>query len=287
MLDYRMDTFLMLCKLMNYRKTAEALHISQPAVTQQIHYLENTYHCKLFIYQNRRLVQTEQGRILESYGQSMKYNEEQLRRDLRMIPQKELRIGATKTIGDYVIGDHVCRFLAAEKNRLSLIVDNTRNLLKLLDDDQLDFAIIEGNFDKRRYDSLLYREEPFIGICQKGHPFSGRKVELSDLFSQTIIHREQGSGTRAVLEQILLSHSESLQQFRRQIAISSFPLILQAVRQGIGISFVYKVLADSDQTLGQFTIKGENIVREFNIVFLKHTDISEKLHLFFPDTVLV
>ena len=50
MLDYRMDTFLTLCEQMNYRKTADLLHISQPAVTQQIHHLETQYGQKLFQY---------------------------------------------------------------------------------------------------------------------------------------------------------------------------------------------------------------------------------------------
>ena len=65
MLDYRIDTFLTLCESMNYRKTAEMLHISQPAVTQQIHYLENQYGQKLFQYENRRLVKIEAAAILE------------------------------------------------------------------------------------------------------------------------------------------------------------------------------------------------------------------------------
>ena len=59
MLDYRIDTFLTLCEQMNYRKTADLLHISQPAVTQQIHHLETRYGQKLFEYENRRLVKTE------------------------------------------------------------------------------------------------------------------------------------------------------------------------------------------------------------------------------------
>ena len=63
MLDYRIDTFLTLCESMNYRKTAEILHISQPAVTQQIHYLENQYGQKLFQYENRHLVKTEAAAI--------------------------------------------------------------------------------------------------------------------------------------------------------------------------------------------------------------------------------
>ena len=55
MVDRRVDTFLLLCQLMNYRKTADALGITQPAVTQQIHFLEREYGCKLFTYQNSRL----------------------------------------------------------------------------------------------------------------------------------------------------------------------------------------------------------------------------------------
>ena len=58
MLDYRMGTFLTLCEQMNYRKTADLLHISQPAVTQQIHHLETRYGQKLFEYEILRLVKT-------------------------------------------------------------------------------------------------------------------------------------------------------------------------------------------------------------------------------------
>ena len=59
MLDSRIDTFLLLCKVMNFRKTADLLGISQPAVTQQIHHLETKYGQKLFRYENRRLEKTE------------------------------------------------------------------------------------------------------------------------------------------------------------------------------------------------------------------------------------
>ena len=72
MLDYRIDTFLTLCESMNYRKAAEILHISQPAVTQQIHYLESQFGQKLFAYKNRRLVKTEAAVILEKYARASK-----------------------------------------------------------------------------------------------------------------------------------------------------------------------------------------------------------------------
>ena len=281
MLDYRIDTFLTLCESMNYRKTAEMLHISQPAVTQQIHYLENQYGQKLFQYENRRLVKTEAAAILEQYARAAKLQQQDLLQKLESSPIHTLRIGATKTIGDYYLKEDIRRYLQSPDNALTLIVDNTEHLLRLLEENELDFSVVEGFFDKTRFDSILLRREPFVGICRKDHPFAGREVTMEELLQQTIIHREAGSGTRAILEQELRGYNESLQRFQRHICISSFNIILDLVKQGFGVSFVYNILADSDPGLAKFSIRGERVVREFNVVYLKYADMEEKIRLFF------
>ena len=284
MLDYRIDTFLTLCESMNYRKTAEMLHISQPAVTQQIHYLENQYGQKLFVYENRRLVKTEAAAILEQYARAAKLQQQDLLQKLESSPIHTLRIGATKTIGDYYLKEDIRRYLQSPGNALTLIVDNTEHLLRLLEENELDFSVVEGFFDKTRFDSILLRREPFVGICRKDHPFAGREVTMEELLQQTIIHREAGSGTRAILEQELRGYNESLQRFQRHICISSFNIILDLVKQGFGVSFVYNILADSDPALAKFSIRGETVVREFNVVYLKYADMGEKIRLFFGKT---
>ena len=283
MLDYRIDTFLTLCESMNYRKTAEILHISQPAVTQQIHALENQYGRKLFAYENRRLVKTEAAVVLEKYARAAKLQEQDLKQKLENNPVRTLRIGATKTIGDYYLRSHIREYLRQPENALSLIVDNTRHLLELLEENSLDFAVVEGFFDKSRYDNILLRREPFVGICRKDHPFAGREVTIDELLQETIIHREDGSGTRAILEQELSGYNESLLRFPRHICISSFNIILDLVKQGLGISFVYGILAESDPDLATFSLQGETVVREFNVVYLKYADIREKIQLFFGE----
>lgn len=285
MLDYRIDTFLALCDCMNYRRAAEVLHISQPAVTQQIHSLECMYDCKLFTYKNHRLEKTEAANILERYARAAKLHERDLRLSLSDSRVRDLKIGATKTIGDYFLGDYICRYLSRQQTALTLIVDNTEHLLNLLEDNVLDFAVVEGFFDKDRFDSILLRREPFVGICQREHPFAGREIGVDELMQQTIIHREDGSGTRAILEQELTGYNESLQRFQRHICISSFKLILDLVKRGYGISFVYDILAGSDPELAKFTLRGESVVREFNIVYLKYADLREKIRLFFDDEV--
>lgn len=281
MLDHRIETFLTLCEVMNYREAAERLHITQPAVTQHIQFLERDYGCRLFTYENRRLIKTEAAVTLEEYARAMRVQEETVRQKLQDGGIRELKIGATKTIGDYFIKEQIHRYLSRKDNALTLIVDNTEHLLKLLEDNQLDFAIIEGYFDKKRFDSQCLKKEPFVGICRKDHPFAGRQISIAELLEETIIHREEGSGTRAILEQKLQGYNESLQRFKRHICISSFKLILDLVKEGFGVSFVYEILADSDSELSTFRIQGEAIVREFNLVYLKHTDMREKIDLFF------
>ena len=65
MLDFRINTFLTVCQTMNFTKAAEELHITQPTVSQHIHYLEDYYETSLFTYQNRQLALTEAGKILQ------------------------------------------------------------------------------------------------------------------------------------------------------------------------------------------------------------------------------
>ncbi|WP_242631602.1 LysR family transcriptional regulator [Sedimentibacter sp. zth1] len=265
---------------MNYRKAAEFLHMTQPAVTQHIHFLENEYKCKLFNYNGKKLQKTKAAYKLESYARSAKYSENILKKEIISKPLTELRVGATKTIGEYVITEQVKRFFQNDSYTLSLIVDNTENLLYLLEHNKLDFALIEGFFDKQKYNYILYRNEPFVGICSKTHPFAHKNIPFEELFKETIIVREEGSGTRAIFEQILFEHNFTLDCFKKQICISNFQLIKELVLSEKSISFVYEAVANSDNELSFFTIGDNNITREFNYVYLKNTNAEKYITLF-------
>lgn len=280
MLDYRIHTFLKLCELMNYKETAAALHITQPAVTQHIQFLEKEYNCKLFSYENRKLEKTRAGILLEEYARAMTYNETSIKQKLSTSGTTNLRIGATKSIGDYIIHDFVKEFLKKKENTLTLLVDNTEHLLKQIEDNTLDFAIIEGYFDKKKYGYHLFCREPFVGICHRNHPFAWREVELSELLQETIICREEGSGTRAILEYKLQDLNESIHHFQKIICISSFKGILELVKDDFGVSFTYEVIAESDSDVATFYIKNAPMIREFNYVYLKNTDARDKINLF-------
>jgi len=137
-MDQRLETFLTVCATMNYRKAAEQLHLTQPAVTKQIQALEALYGVRLFTYDSRKLRKTPQGETLEIYAISQRYQDEELCRALKRQEKTSLRIGATKSIGDYILLPQIIRFLKEPDNELFFTVDNTAHLLAQLEGGELD-----------------------------------------------------------------------------------------------------------------------------------------------------
>lgn len=293
-MDRKLESFLTVCRTMNYREAARQMHLTQPAISKQIQALENEFGTKLFRYDGRKLSKTEKGAILESYAISLEYNYRELELAMQEKKHLHLHIGATKTIGDYVIGPAVIRYLKDPDHELSLIVDNTVQLMKLLDENRLDFAIIEGIFDKKKYEYRLYRNEPFFGICAANYPNKeilkkpeNQDFPLEDLFGETIIVREKGSGTRELFERDLESRGYSLQCFSRIIELSSFQLIRQAVREGLGISFVYASVIKDEENLRHFYAGGIQKYHEFNIVCLSNTSAHAYAERFLEEAKLI
>ena len=116
-MEQRLESFLTLCDTMHYGRAAEKLHLSQPAVSKHIQSLENQYGVSLFTYANRRLQKTREGEILQQYVQTLRYNEEKLMEKLCQQSTRLLRIGATKSIGEYVLLPNIKRFLSFPEPR--------------------------------------------------------------------------------------------------------------------------------------------------------------------------
>ena len=271
-MDPKLHTFLTLCQTMNYRLAAERLHLSQPAVTKQIQSLEQALQTKLFLYDGHTLHKTEKCLLLERYAISQQYQFQELQLAIADKKRLKLRVGATKTIGDYVLIDAIKDYLHDPGHELSLVVDNTKHLLQMLDENRLDFAVIEGTFSKTKYDSYLLRMEPFVGICAKNSPLSEKHLSIEDLLKETIIVREEGSGTRRIFEERLTASGYGLNDFSREVSISSFVSIKALVAVGVGISFLYRsVVADADD-IGTFTIDGITEPHPFHVVYTRNTN---------------
>ncbi|MBQ3503289.1 MAG: LysR family transcriptional regulator [Oscillospiraceae bacterium] len=280
MLDYRIDTFLTLYEQMNYRKTAELLNMTQPGVTQHIHYLETFYGVKLFEYNGRKLTRTRQAEQLKRHFDSVRSEEISLIEGFVQTDTVHLKVGATKTIGEYVIVPTVRAFLSQERHSLDLVVDNTENLLAMLSHGELDFAVIEGIFDKRQYPHHLFKKEHFLGICGKDHSFADKTISLEDVFRESLIVREQGSGTRRLLEQAIADRGYSLGSFRRCSSIGNFSVICELVAINNAITFAYEPIAHCRNDLATFMVEDMQIQGEFNFVYTNTQVAQSKIAYF-------
>ena len=283
MLDYRVLTFLTLYDEMNYRRTAEKLNMTQPGVTQHIHFLENYYGVKLFEYDGRTLSRTKNAERLKRSFDRIKAEEADVRAGFIPTDTVHMTVGATKTIGEFVIVPKIRDFLQSSSHTLDLVVDNTEILLRMLEKAELDFAVIEGVFDKSKYGYYLFKKEAFVGICAKSHHFANKTVTLEDIFAEDIVVREPFSGTRMLLQNAVTDRGFSLDNFKRCFSVSNFSVICDLVANNGAITFAYEPISRCRDDLATFTVADMQISGEFNFVYCNERIAKEKIELIFGE----
>ena len=249
MLDYRIHTFLKVCETLNYTLAAKQLHITQPAVSQHIHYLEQEYETILFAYSNKQLSLTRSGEILRKYLMTMQNDEQTIKKEIKshegMI--ETLSIGVTMTIGEYAIVDKLADFIKHHPEmNLHLHYGNTAELLKLLDQGKIHMAIVEGNYPKEKYSHKKYSTENYIAVCAASHNFIiDHPHTMNDLTCERLLVRENGSGTRNILERSLTARGLHISDFIHYTEVENMHTIISLLKKDCGISFLYKICSRS------------------------------------------
>lgn len=282
MLDFRVDTFIELCRTRNYTKTAENLHMTQPAVSQHIKYLEEFYGCKLFNYNKKVLTITEQGEALYKYLLTMSSDANKIREEIKNIDisKKNLHFGATFTIGEFIIPKIISEISSKYPEiNISFIIRDTSELLEELKKGNIDFAFIEGFFEKTEYENYLFSKERFVGICAANNPIATEITKFDDIVKERIILRENGSGTRDIFEKILYDNNLLLNDFNKKYEIENINIIKELVKENKGISFIYERAVEKEILMRKLAVINlENFYeeREFNFVFLKNSIHEEE-----------
>ena len=130
--------------------------------------------------------------------------------------------------------------------RQHLTVDNTGKLLHMMEEGKIDFAIVEGFFDKEKYDFTLYKRERFMGICGKVCPLRGKPISLWETHTEPLILREPGSGTRDILEELLKENNFTIHSYSAVQEISNFQAIKVMTEASLGITFLYEPVVKQD-----------------------------------------
>lgn len=272
MLDFRMETFLTVCRYMNFTRASEKLNITQPAVSQHIRFLEKHYNTKLFRYEGKKLRLTGAGEILRNASLTMMHDEQSMQNEMQETEKEaEIRFGATRTIGDSVMGSVLEKYLARyPQARIHMEVENTHDLLVRLDEGRIDFALVEGFFKKSEYDFQIFSREKYIAVCSPDYVFQNTPDCIEKLFQERLLLREEGSGTRDVLERCLEAHNLSVQDFDKRMEVGSMQTIKELTKAGCGITFLYEAAVRrelEEGSLRQIPLQDFPVTHEFAFIW--------------------
>ncbi len=282
MLDYRIHTFLKVCETLNYTLAAKQLHITQPVVSQHIHYLEQEYETTLFVYSNKQLSLTRSGEILRKYLMTMQNDEQTIKKEIKshegMI--ETLSIGVTMTIGEYAIVDKLADFIKHHPEmNLHLHYGNTAELLKLLDQGKIHMAIVEGNYPKEKYSHKKYSTEDYIAVSvAASHKFKNIPHTLHDLLDERLLVRTRFL-IQHILQESLNVRGLSISDFKYYTQIENMHTIISLLKKDCGISFMYKTAVKEELQKGilkEIILDDFKLQHNFEFIWEKDSLFTEK-----------
>lgn len=230
----------------SFKRAADSLYVSQPAVSLQVQNLERQLDVPLFDRGGRRAQLTEAGHLLLSYGEKiLTLCQETCRaiEDLQNLQGGTLVIGASQTTGTYLLP----RMMGLFRQRypdvsVQLQVHSTRRTSWSVANGQIDLAIIGGEVPSELQESLEilpYSEDELALIMPVFHPLASQEfIQKDDLYGLKFIALDSQSTIRKVIDQVLSRHGIETRQLSIEMELNSIEAIKNAVQAGLGAAFV-------------------------------------------------
>ncbi|WP_263366623.1 LysR family transcriptional regulator [Edaphobacter bradus] len=286
--NFRLKVFRTVAEGLSFRKAAEVLHLSQPAVSQQIRALEEEAGVRLFDRaggegHGTQIALTEAGRVLLKYANRAAQTMAEAQRALAALNHEvagELRLGASTTVAQYVLPHILGAFLRQYPHvKLSVVSGNTERIVQVVAEERVALGLIEGPAMRREVKTERMTRDEMVLIASPDHPWAALKgsIDVAELAKVPLVLREQGSGSRRVVERALKHAGLPLKSLQVAMELDSTEAIISGVEAGLGVGFVSRWSVTKVLRLGSVRvvrIKGLQIVRDFSFVRLAGTEAA-------------
>lgn len=242
----------------SFKRAADSLYVSQPAVSLQVQNLERQLDVPLFDRGGRRAQLTEAGHLLLSYGERiLSLCQETCRaiEDLQNLQGGTLIIGASQTTGTYLLPRMIGLFRQRYPDvAVQLHVHSTRRTSWSVANGQVDMAIIGGEVPAELQDSLQivpYAEDELALILPTSHPLAQvDKIQRDDLYKLQFIALDSQSTIRKVIDQVLTRSGIEMRRLKIEMELNSIEAIKNAVQSGLGAAFVSVTAIERELQMG-------------------------------------
>lgn len=270
--NFRLKVFRTVARTLNFRKASEELSITQPAVTQQVKALEEELGTSLFERTKGKVTLTDSGVVLFAYAEKLNALVDEAAQAVAEVSGKrmdELRVGASQTIGQYLLPTLLASF-RKDYPRISLfgISGNTEEVLISLSEHRIDLALVEGPVPRSDVKALPFMEDHMVLVVPPDHEWANQEIELPDLESVAFVTREHGSGSRRVIEDALKAAGCDPEKLQTTMTLDTTESLLSAVEAGLGVAFVSRWAVRNQLTLGTLKlahVKGLRLARVFSV----------------------
>ena len=281
--NFRLTVFRKVAEQFSFRKAADDLYLTQPAVSLQIKALEEELGVALFDRRGSHIRLTPAGEKLLQYA-------EQSNRILREAGHAvgafsgtqsgALTLGASTTIAQYVLPRLLSEFCAAHPRvHPTLLSGNTEEIVTAVEQEKIVLGFIEGPPRNRDLALTPFFEDELVLLAPAVHEWAERaEIVPADLAEAPLLMRERGSGTRHIVEMALESHHIRRRSLHVVMELDSTEAIKSAVEAGFGVGFVSRWAIAKDTRLESafriVSIKGMRIRRHFDLICRKAPEIS-------------
>jgi DNA-binding transcriptional LysR family regulator len=273
--NFRLKVFRAVAEHRHFRKAADYLYLTQPAVTHQIRALEEAFSVPLFDRTGKEVTLTASGEILLKYVKQIDTLLARAEEELSALAGEvrgEMRIAASMTIAQFelprILGDFVRRHpsvhFATESSKTEEVISSVMAQRAAL-------GLIEGPAHTRDVTVEPWIEDELVMTVPASHEWDNSgDIEMTDLKHVRLLIRERGSGTREIVEQTMADHGIAMKDFQYIMEVDSTEGIIASIEAGLGIGFVSRRAIRRAlllNTLKMIPIRGTDLKRQFSIVY--------------------
>ncbi len=276
MADRRLKVFHTVARLLNFTKAADALHMTQPAVTFQIRQLEEYFNTRLFDRTHNRVSLTEAGQRVYTYADRIfeLYDEmENAIREMTGDVSGVVTLGASTTIAEYMLPFLLGDFKSQNPDvNIRLKVSNTEGIVSMVENNIIDLGIVEASVANKNLQVDECRMDKLVAIMPPNHPLASlSSVTPQQLVPYPFICREEGSGTREVITEYLQEHIGN-NELQVCLELGSPEAIKGAVEAGMGLSIMSHSSVVKELKLGSLKAipMSPLLERPFSFVHQRH-----------------
>jgi LysR family transcriptional regulator, transcriptional activator of the cysJI operon len=272
--NFRIRVFRTVAHHLNFSRAAEELLLTQPAVTQQVKALEDELGVPLFDRSGGRISLTAGGKVLLPFADKIREVSDQAFAAIAETTGEQagdLVIGASQTIGQYLLPNFVAGFVKAyPRIRIIARSGNTEAMLDALLAHRIQLALIEGPDRRKDLNIEPFFQDHMVLVVPPGHEWADQEIDVEALKQQPLLMREFGSGSRRVVEKAILAAGLQKKELGIQMELDSTEGLLSAVEAGLGVTFVSRWAVRNQLSLGTLKIarvRGLKLARQFSIAY--------------------